>query len=39
MKFEPSGRWIISLLLAAVLLAVSACQTPPASNTANVGEE
>jgi peptide/nickel transport system substrate-binding protein len=30
---------MVSLLLAAALLATSACQTPPASNTANVGEE
>ena len=39
MKLAPSGRFFISLLVVAALFLLSACQTPPASNTAKVGEE
>jgi peptide/nickel transport system substrate-binding protein len=34
MKLALSGRYFVSLLLVAALLATSACQTPPATNTA-----
>ncbi|HEV2800739.1 MAG TPA: ABC transporter substrate-binding protein [Pyrinomonadaceae bacterium] len=40
MKFAPSGRLFVSLFVVAAFLLQLACQTtPPASNTAKVGEE